>query len=577
MLRICDIKQQKVHEFPGVHSTFLSSLAGMSPTFPSTVAEVDSPNGTSEWECIPKHVGQVVFCCMGCPNHKACSTLFSADCLQTVVTILLGVEHFPLISSCPVDLKAVSQVYGYLGIANESLLEFVHYVLHTKRDGKQCGKSDFEAVNAASQYSGLLAGSDVIAPYIDCDYADDIKYREFWYRHGLGERLVTHCTACDDQKSIANNLGIPIEILRLLDPKRCVIAGGAALHLAQPDIPWGSANDVDVFLLRQLGREELFAKLSAILQETRVLHYSPAGLVVSAFGVPGVRTIQIIRHSAETVEELICDTGFDFNFNKVFYDGTVIKNTRSAALEWSDRVCRGSLQPLNRERLSKPASKGFWMATDVRRAADVDHASQNSEPESLARNPTPSDSGSETVQDYSGKKYSRESPDFDVHYGFADICLINKYALRHRLLCRFPLCEVVQHTGTGTLVLRITDPDKLRQHQDQVASLHPAAPRTPLITVEYPARRSTRVFYKNGSDCDLTDTLPCRWFAGDLSTSDAVQEADLSTSDAVQDVDLSTSDADLSTSDTVQEVDLSTSEKKRYKPIRYFLKRGFFQ
>lgn len=159
---------------------------------------------------------------------------------------------------------------------------------------------------------------------------------------------------------VCQKLGISQQILKHLQSKYVVIAGGAAMYLGCPSSKWDLSCDIDIFVLYSVSMESLhiITKIVQTLQEEGyiVCKYGPS--VLTAIGEYGRRRIQIIFSLAESPHELIVN--FDLNTVRAYYDGAFLHSTYSANSDWQQMKCSNGLtKPIKARRLARIYLKGF--------------------------------------------------------------------------------------------------------------------------------------------------------------------------------------------------------------------------
>lgn len=139
---------------------------------------------------------------------------------------------------------------------------------------------------------------------------------------------------------VSVTLDVPVPALTLLDKKKCVVAGGAALYLGCPWSKWTHRCDVDFFVFDTHDAVDIMICVSQILVNEGYVICQSSGSVLTAIGYYGMRRIQIIRSGAKTVDDLISgEHGFDIDAVKAYYDGSVLCASINAEANWRARQC----------------------------------------------------------------------------------------------------------------------------------------------------------------------------------------------------------------------------------------------
>jgi hypothetical protein len=156
-----------------------------------------------------------------------------------------------------------------------------------------------------------------------------------------------------------------IALLTMLDPSSMVIAGGGAIRLGCPWVPWELNSDIDLFILNSKNRMAVISEALAILRLSGRVVCGTSPAVLTAVGVYGTRRIQLICSGAETPQQLISE--FDLHMAKAFFDGRRLVATCRAVMDWQTRKCsNGSLYDIKPKRLIKAHMKGFELDASAR-------------------------------------------------------------------------------------------------------------------------------------------------------------------------------------------------------------------
>ena len=361
MFQIC--RQTKIFEIPS---------EGL--TLPQMIATCDEPDivkycvkpKTSQSDC---SCGQVYMSPLGESEFQIfINAIATAD----------AEESKEVKKSDDIDFGAVKQCLDYFGSDSKVMKKF-RRLADIAYDRTEC------PITIATYYGlfGAAPSHRVFAPDTLESLAKSQVCRDerallvnFLVDHGH-ENFVMEGDYCD-RKEVAQKLGATLALMDILSDETCVIAGGAACHLAHPDIPLQEYSDVDIFVFDRaepIAKLDTIAKLIQILQDDGYTLCSMGPSIIAALGPINKRQIQIILTRAQTTHELI--KRFDLDYIKIAYNGARILTTAGAERDCLTKICHGSFILVTPMRLMKAKLKGMTLDADgeelLSRNADQQH------------------------------------------------------------------------------------------------------------------------------------------------------------------------------------------------------------
>ncbi len=173
-----------------------------------------------------------------------------------------------------------------------------------------------------------------------------------------------------EKQYVANLLEMEKELLDILHPNECILAGGGATKLGCPQSKFTMKSDIDFFLLNGPKQKCILKKLLKILSKDRYIFTNgQSKSVFTAIGSHGKRRIQLIISSHSTATDVI--NNFDFNVVQAYFDGHLLVQTVGALYDWSNMSISTKLfNKINAKRLYGLYWKGFKLSSELTRFLD---------------------------------------------------------------------------------------------------------------------------------------------------------------------------------------------------------------
>jgi hypothetical protein len=240
----------------------------------------------------------------------------------------------------PIDMMEIKQLMDYYG-SNTNLNNMFKYF---------CKKLQTTKIHPKTMYSLYLLTHE-IGPYWKKKYcsvemAKELRdYKEYSIEErarfliSSGHKNISIYIKDISHKEVSEKLGIPITLLELLNEKKCVIAGGAALQLGCDWVKKLNTSDVDFFILNTENKkegnlEQIFAK-QLVKSNYTIGKYGKS--ILSGITKYGIPSIQVIASIAKTADNLVYN--FDLHPVSVYYDGKSLRALPETILSWKNRVC----------------------------------------------------------------------------------------------------------------------------------------------------------------------------------------------------------------------------------------------
>ncbi len=281
-------------------------------------------------------------------------TYFDILAFQVIVS---SIPNFELLQSWPIDCRNVLKVCNYFLISLNLCQSFMESL------------SSLDFVHAISALSAQLVSSTSI---------DTRTKKNFTFEQILRETKVDTMTRLKfllpqhassmftprfvELSDAALLLSVEENILECLNETTCVVAGGAALKIANPQSTFTNRCDVDVFILHNELQIQHLQKLLHLLAQSGRHIFHQGHSVFSAIGAYGVRRIQVIVSACNTAQAVIKE--FDLLPLEAFYDGTFLQSTVGANYDWCTKKCNiNSFIQIRPLRLFSMYWKGFEIST----------------------------------------------------------------------------------------------------------------------------------------------------------------------------------------------------------------------